>query len=274
MIGNKYNRQKGQVLLITVMLLATILTVVLSVSFKSTTETQVTKLEEEVQKALAAAEAGIEAALRNGTTVADISTLPNLSGFTGSATVSTETKSEFVTPLLQKDEQYTFYLTNYAYDKSTKTQTFSGAYSGDLEIYFGQNSNCPTLELTILKSDGSVIKRKLAIPDCDTTTEGPTNDPLVTTSAGSYNVEGVVFDNFATLSSLDLSGNDILIIRNLSSLGSSSATKIGIVSDGSDLSLEGKTINSEARSSTGVTKKIQLFQSYPQIPAEFFVTSF
>ena len=56
--------QKGQILLITVMLLATVMTIVLSVSFKSVTDTQVTKLEEESQKALAAAESAIEVALK------------------------------------------------------------------------------------------------------------------------------------------------------------------------------------------------------------------
>ena len=60
--------KRGQILLITVMLLATVMTIVLSVSFKSVTETQITKLEEESQKALAAAEAAIEVALKNNST--------------------------------------------------------------------------------------------------------------------------------------------------------------------------------------------------------------
>ncbi|MEO0070141.1 MAG: hypothetical protein ABIK18_05040, partial [candidate division WOR-3 bacterium] len=90
MIGDSYNKnfmanQKGQILLITVMVLATVITVVLSLSFKSTIETQTTKLEEEAQRALAAAEAGIEAALKQQGTV-DISLLPGLSDFTGQAT--------------------------------------------------------------------------------------------------------------------------------------------------------------------------------------------
>jgi hypothetical protein len=36
----------------------------------------------------------------------------------------------------------------------------------------------------------------------------------------------------------------------------------------------GRVITSEAKTSTGVTKKIELFQSNPQIPSDFFVTAF
>ena len=72
--------QQGQVLLITIMLLATVLTVVLAVTFKSTTETQLTKLEEESQKALAAAEAGVEVAIKqnvgSSVSIASLPTFP------------------------------------------------------------------------------------------------------------------------------------------------------------------------------------------------------
>ena len=53
-LGNK--NEKGQVLLITIMLLAAAVTVVMTIAFNSTTETQITKLEEDSQKALSAAE--------------------------------------------------------------------------------------------------------------------------------------------------------------------------------------------------------------------------
>ena len=70
--------QKGQILLITIMLVATVLTVVLAVTFKSTSETQITKLEEQSQKALTAAEAGIEAALQQESGSVSIGSLPGL----------------------------------------------------------------------------------------------------------------------------------------------------------------------------------------------------
>ncbi len=245
------SKQKGQVLLITVMLLATALTVVLSLSFKSTTETQITKLEEESQKALAAAEAGIEAALRQGS-IANIGSLPGLGSFTGSATIETTTTNTFITPLLQKDEQYTFYLSNY-----TPPSSFSNYWSGNLTVCFGNVA----LELTLIKSDNTLTRYAV----------NPSNSTIITNapsaSAGSTNCPDSSFSNNYTLSSI--SNTKLLIARVIGS----GTTKIGI--KGSlNLPIQGKTITSEAKSTTGVTKKVQLFQSYPQIPTDFFVTSF
>src|SRR3989344_5924041 len=137
------NKQQGQILLISIMLVATLLTVVLAVTFKSTTETQLTKLEEESQKALSAAEAGVEAALQQGSGSVTIGTgsLSSLSGFSGEATVGSITDTNFVSPLLQKDQQYTFYLSEYP--------GFANPLTGvPLLLYFMTEGTCPTIELT------------------------------------------------------------------------------------------------------------------------------
>src|SRR3989338_7828624 len=113
-------KRKGQVALITVMLIATILTVVMSIAFQTTVDTQITKLEEENQKALAVAEAAVEASLNeNANTSVGQGSLENITGFTGGATVSTLTDNVFTTDRVDKNNQYTFYLTSY--DLQTKT---------------------------------------------------------------------------------------------------------------------------------------------------------
>lgn len=245
-------KQSGQILLMTIMLLATTLTVVLSLSFKSTTETQITKLEEESQKALAAAEAGIEAALKQGT-IADIGNLPGFSGFAGSATVEITPSNKFITPLLQKDEQYAFYLANY----NTASNTFSEYWSGDLTVCFGNVA----VEITLVKSDNSLTRYSINPAGSTIIANAPS------ASSGSTNCPDSSFANNYTLSSI--SNTKLLIARVIGS----GATKIGIKGS-SNLPLQGKTIISQAKSSTGVTKKVEFFQSYPQIPADFFVTSF
>ncbi|MFZ1549746.1 MAG: hypothetical protein WAT44_04755, partial [Microgenomates group bacterium] len=63
-----------------------------------------------------------------------------------------------------------------------------------------------------------------------------------------------------------------LIVRYIS-IGGPSSTTLGLVGT-STLQASGQTVTSQATTRTGVTKKVQLFQSYPQIPAEFFFTSF
>ncbi len=247
--------QQGQILLITVMLLATAITVVLSVSFTSTTETQITKLEEESQKALAAAEAGIEASLKSGSGTGVFSSLnlPGIDAASSNVSFSTVQSSTFVTPLLQKDEQYTFYLANYP-------GLTAGYWSGNLDVYFQSEASCPAIELTFIKSDSSLV-RNLMDPCNLLQGAGET-----TTGAGGV-VRDVTF-TYKNSSPFAVSNTKLLIVRTLSA-----ATKIGF-SGSANFPLQGKTVTSEAKSTTGVTKSVVLFQSYPQIPADFFVTSF
>ena len=251
--------QRGQVLLITVMLLATALTVVLSITFRSTTETQTTKLEEESQKALAAAEAGIEARLKSTTTV-DIPSLLNPgSGISaGQAVLDTTTQNKFLTPLISKDEQYTFYL---GATYNPLTNTFGDSSNETINICFGTPSSTPypALELTLIKA-GS-IKRYTVDPAASLriSNAGDGHDCNFDTS----------FLREWTIQNTDISTNSkILVVRVLFA-----STRL-LLHRTSVLPLQGRTIISEAKTTTGVMKKVQLFQSYPQIPAEYFVTTF
>jgi len=267
-----YFQKRGQVLLVAIMLLATTLTIALAVSFKSTTDTQVAKLEEDSQRALAAAEAGIEAAIRQGNV--NLNTLNLGIGISGVATIdTTSSKTSFITPLLQKDEQYTLYLT--PYDRVTDTFG-AGAYDGGaMTIYFGQNNNCPTLELTVMSKDGTYLEKKLvkeASPVCDAGIQG-NSTYSVSNPGASDTVNGQAFSYKATIPSVDLTSGNLLFIRVLHS-SSNISTPIGIKVAQNALEIQGNTITSQATTATGVTKKVQLFQSGPQIPAEFFVTQF
>ncbi len=272
--SNKFmSKQSGQTLLIAIMLLATALTIVLSVTFTSRTETQLTKLEEEHQKALAAAEAAIEAALKAGGSVniaagGDLENLYN-AGFSGGATMETTAdKTTFVSPLLQADEQYTFYLSNYP--------NLDSSYSHPLTFYFASESlgSCdtrdkPALELTLFyDSAGISTIKKWIIEPCDS---GKKIAGSGTTSA-TEQVHQMGDVNFNYSSSIDFSSytNKFLLVRPLFA-----ATRIGFDSGSPDtLPSQGKIITSTATSTTGASTVVQLFQSYPQIPAEFFVTSF
>ena len=264
MTGNNYNSnmKKGQVLLIVVMLLATALTLALTASYQSVTETQLTKLEEENQKALAAAEAGIEAALNQKTTV-NIGSLPNLSNFSGQAVIQTTQSNQFVTPLLQKDEQYTFYLSSY----DPQTKSFSGnSTQQNINVCFGSLTSNPALEITLIKNDYTV--RRYAInPQVNTIIQNGTS---ATSPPPSGSCPDSSFNNQYQIAGTDIGTNTRFLIVRVIGNGS---TKIGFKA-ANPFPLQGSTIVSTAKTQSGVEKKVQLFQSYPQIPAEFFVTSF
>jgi len=270
MTGNKHNKtgfQKGQTLLIIIMLLATALTVVLSISFKSTSETRLTKLEEESQKTLAAVEAAIEASIKEK---ADVSfgsgSLSEFTDYMGGTSLSTSIEKEFVTPLIQKDGQYTFYLVSYEPAQKTLGTDY---WQGDLDIYFKSGEGCPALELTFIKTDGSLIRHLL--DPCDQI-DDVGGETATTDSRGPYVFSDKTEFGYKTASSFTIEEGDqnkLLIVRAIAD-----STKVGF--KGSvDLKPQGTKIESRATSTaTGITKKATLFQSYPQIPAEFFVTSF
>jgi hypothetical protein len=244
--------KQGQILLITVMLLATIMTVLLSVTFQSTTDTQVTKLEEESQKALAAAESAIEVSLKKGQNVAfgsgGSSELSSLTGFSGGATISSTASKTFTSPLITKDSSYTFYLGDY------NSPVIGVSTIQDVTVCFNSGS---AIEITLVKTDAI---RKYVVDSTDQIS----NDLASSGSCGSsfpysYTVSGATIGN----------NGKVLLVKVLFA-----STRL-YFSASSDLPLQGKTVTSEAKSiTTDVSKKVVLFQSYPQIPAEFFTTTF
>ena len=249
-------RRNGQILLITVMILATILTVVLSVSFRSVTETQITKLEEENQKALAAAEAAIETSLKTGSaTIFGSGSLSNITGFSGGASLTTTTTNSFTTPTIPQDASYTFYLGDY----NSETHEIDASLDQPIEICFQSPSPKPALEITLVKTTG--IKKYVIDPDKLTRileAELPSSICSNSSYSYSYPIPGADIGTDAK----------ILFVRTLYQGGRL------YFSRSTNLPLQGKTISSSAVSQTGVSKKVTLFQSYPQIPAEFFTTTF
>lgn len=251
--------KKGQILLIIVMLLATVMTIVLSVSFKSVTETQVTKLEEESQKALAAAESAIEVALKENTTATlGFGSLSSITGFEGSATIDTATSTKFTSPSIIKDGSYTFYLGNYDVD----TKIIGASTNQNITLCFQSGTTNPAIEVTLVKQNS--VKKYVVDPTTPSRiTNASTGSALCIPDSSygfSYTVPG------ATIGT----DGQFLLVRVFYS-----STRL-LFSRSTNFPIQGRTVTSEAKSSTstGVSKKVVLFQSYPQIPPEFFVTTF
>lgn len=277
MTGNNYNKQEGQVLLIVIMLLATALTVVLSVSFKSSTDTQITKLEQESQVALAAADAGIEKALNLikdnlidiGTTYLFNSSLINIVDWEGidsdksKVLVDDEPRTELTSPLILQDESHMLYLSDYSKDGG-----FESPWSGNLTIYFESESESekPSLELTFIDNSGENELSKEVYNSCNLEDPAKSVENASDASDATKTIENITFKCKIDLGLV--SDNNLLIIRPLFG-----ATKIGF--EGSaNLPTQRKTIISTGVSTAGISKQIRMFQYKPQIPSGFFVTSF
>lgn len=258
MIGNSYSNRKGQVLLIAIMLLATIVTVVMTIAFNSTTETQVAKLEEDSQKALAAAEAGIDSVIKQsvGTSI-PLSSLGDFSeqGITGNAQVIAVTQATFVSPLLQKDEQYTFYLSDYP--------SLTNPWSGDLDVHFlSEAGQCPAVEVLIVTD--TYAQQRYSYNTCAAVINNAT-----LASNTTKQIDDTQFQ-WKTPTPLNITNGIIAFVKVYGG-----KTKIGFSNVlETPLPSQGKTVESEARTTSGVVKKVQLFQSFPQIPSHFMMTSF
>jgi len=265
------DKVKGQALLITIMLVSVALTVVLTMSYTTKTDLQLSKLEEENQQALAAAEAGIEAlvnATSSTTTEISINTLKNLDDFKGEAIKKTLTGNSFVSPSIQKLSQYTLYLSQYIFNPESYP-VFYNPYSGTMKVYYGQETDSCTsnaIEISIIYGDSPYsIKRFIS---ANNELLGSQTDNIFY-HEGVYTVGEEKFRcesndiNFA-----DYPNSKLMVVRPIFN-----TSKVGFKGS-ENLPSQGTVIESSAETPSGVSKKIQLFQSFPQIPAEFFVTSF
>lgn len=258
-------KQSGQILLIIILVATVLLTIGLSVSQLNVQEQRISKLEEDQKRAFSVAEAGLDAALKlaPGSPPLDLSTLGLGGGITGSATLQTTQQTTFHTSVLAKDDQYTLYLADY---DSSSTPPFQNYFSGNLIFYLKTGSSCPALELTLIDNNNNATRR--LIDPCSQVAPGI---PDITTANNSPAPAGFTEYEYKTTAQLSFgpaNKTQVIIIRNLFA-----DTKVGVEAS-VNLPLQGKTIVSTASTSTGVTQKVELFQSHPQIPASFYVTSF
>src|SRR3989344_8037458 len=132
MIKSIRNNESGQVLLILVLISSVLLTIGLSLVENTVQETQTAKLEEDSKRAEAAAEAGIDAAIETGSNVTG-SNFSNLfrsgTDISGQAVDNSAASTTFTTPVIPKDQQYTFYISGYDEALGTVTGSFSDSFN-------------------------------------------------------------------------------------------------------------------------------------------------
>ncbi len=306
--------EKGQVLLLLIMVMGTLLIVAMTAIFQGTTDTQISGINQTAQRTLSAAEAGLESALLNGEegTYAELG-LTSLAGIDlGGSTVSIEEKREnlFTIPKLDPDSQYTFYLSEYNYNPTTGAVSFGFPYGGKMAIYYTSDNDqrdCTdvAMEFTIIydtnTSDG-IYQVKTLIADAGnaiapslTNPSNVTDDDIFFEAVPAGNNDlGEPYQCYThDLDMADYPNARLMILKSYLK-----STKVGLTTrkfQPSDSGLpaftpQGRTITSTARSAgfgpsptpggpavqtdTGVTRTATIFQSYPQIPAEMFVTSF
>ena len=260
MFLNEFKKQSGQVLLVVVLVMVVSLTLGLSIASKSITNFKTSTEEADSQKALQAAEAGIERAVQNQTAI-PTGTFESSSSYTTS--VSDTNLSSIIlnggNPLI-RDEGIDLWLSNYP-DYSTPA---TGSISS-FKIYWGTSSNTcdsltspvPAIEIAVISgTKDSPVLTKYAYDPCDTRR----NSNKFWATSGSGTVSDVQFNYSATVSV-----TNGLIARIIPLYGNG---VIGVSSQ-TPFPSQGKVIVSTGTSGTS-KRVVKVFQGHPAIPGEFF----
>lgn len=274
-------RQKGQVLLIVVLVMVVALTVGLSLVSRSIINVKNTSEEADSQKAFNAAEAGVEIALQKTSAATDVTiaqkTLDNnaiiqqvlIHPIIGSNIVLNDEN-----PVAQ-DQGIDVWLTNYP--------NYSGSpWTGKVYIYWGSKNGCSdaAIEAIVISgasaTDQNATIQRYGIDPCGSNSidasQNRTGQNAFTPASGAGSVNGTSF-NFST----NISVTNGLLMRIIPLYAS---TPIGIIGyDNSDpqqlqtFPPQGRIITSTGLYGT-TQRKVSFFQGFPLLPSEFFYSFF
>lgn len=270
--------ERGQVLLVVLLVMVIVLTVGLSVASRNITNLRTSREEATSQKALAAAEAGIEQVLKTNTPI------PIGTFFTGepNTTYGTTVNAVLGTALLvtggnvvPKDEGADIWLVAHNADN---TPNLSSPWSGDLTIYWGSSSDVcnsnPAIN-TMAALEVAVVSGPVASPVLKRYTYDPCSSGINRRSNNNFKAAlggGTVSGKTFSFSTPPLGDPQVISVVNgfvVRVVPLYSNTPIGVIASIA-LPSQGSVIDSTGESQ-GTTRKINVFKGYPQLPIQFFV---
>ncbi|MEI6327074.1 MAG: hypothetical protein WCO78_03035 [Candidatus Roizmanbacteria bacterium] len=263
--------ERGQALLLLLMMMAVIVTITGAAAYRTTIQTQATKESEESKKAYQGAVGYLEQAL-GGVTITPIPGFNTGINPVGSRAQNRDgTSSTSLTTKIAKDGMYTVYLYEYNPDENSFTTPDVGGVLSSL-YYSIAGTECPVFELTFV-STANMLTR-LVTDQSETTfpcglykfTSAELGNVIVPAVAN-MTIETTTYNRSITIPpALIPSGAKLLLIRSLFT----NAT-IGFSTTPAS---QGRRIFSTARTQEGAQRTVSIYQSYPQIPPELFITSF
>jgi hypothetical protein len=192
---------------------------------------------------------------------------------------------EFESPALQKDQQYVFYLSEYIpYEDGTIE--FGPPYADDLEIAIRtapDDDSCTavSLELTVVHGQPGAYDVKRFVADGgelfaatgDTRNFIPTKQDRL--DRGGKECVTALSNTAEPDAFRDIRDKRLLIARVFFTDTDVGEVRVAVrPMNDATLPPQGLSYISEAFTNAGLRKKVTVFQSYPQIPADLFVTSF
>lgn len=264
--------QKGQALLIVVLVMVVALTVTLSLVSRSVVDLKTSTDQANSQKALAAAEAGAEQAIKNNASIGSETLPKNLDTTAYNATITQVAGStSFLvngSNLITKDEGAYIWLSTPTYNASNTFSDFwpADGSQGTLTIYWGENADgCKdaALEIAVLSGLTSApVLTRYALDPCPAPGRAAANH-FASPQSNSTSVGGKSFSYKTSI----LIRNGLLVDINpiyySTYIGASGS--VALPSQGSIITSSGSSGGAGR-----VSRKITVFQGYPQLPADLF----
>lgn len=283
MLKNKgissFSSQSGQAFLIVVLGMVIALTVGLSVISRTVTNLRTSTEQVSSQKALAAAEAGIEQAIEKNSAGGVQITGSFTSGATSYTTLVTEnSNTQFLLNggnVVPKDQGVDVWLSPYSADPVTLWTT---PWSGNLVVYWGTSSDVCTntssntmaaLEVVIVSGlKASPATTRYAYDPCTSGVNRQSSDKFASVASTANTIAGDTFNY-----SVSVPITQGFLVRVVPLYAGSLIAVAGQDGGNNPLSLpaQGKTIVSTGKSDNGITqRKVAVFESYPELPTELF----
>ncbi len=268
----KFQSQNGQALLIVVLAMVVALTVGLSVVSRSIVNLRNSQQEINSQKALFAAEAGVEQSIKSNTSISGGSF--STSSTTYDTAINTISgASEFLlngnNKVSQDDAMY-IWLAPYPTDS---TPLFLNANrwapgGGSLDIYWGNSStacNNAALEIAVVSGSREVpVVKRYAYDPCspgglDRASKNNFSQP--TSISGGHSISGIKL-----YSKVTIPVTNGFLVRIVPLYADSYVGAFGTP----QLPNQGAIITSTGTTDTNVKRRLDVFQGYPELPAELF----
>ncbi len=257
---NKLKSQKGQSLLIVVLVMVIALTVGLSIASRSITSFKNSTDQVNSQKALSAAEAGVEQAIKSNASIAN-SNFSQDSGFT--TTLTQISGTTFIlnggNPISQ-DDGIDLWLTPYSSDSAS---LYQNPWNGTFTVYWGDASgacNNAALEVVLISGTRTAPSiQRYAFDPCQTRSTG---NHFTYISPGQSTVAGKTF----YYQSQTIPVTNGLIARIIPVYANTPAALIGTAAFPS----QGSVITSVGTAGS-TARKVNVFQGYPEVPSEYFL---
>jgi Tfp pilus assembly protein PilX len=265
-IMTNYLNQKGQALLIVVLAMVVALTVGLAVVSRSITNLRNSQQEVGSQQALSAAEAGVEQAIKSGTDISSTFLSAQTSYQTSVQTVSGAAKFLLNgnNKVSQDDSMY-IWLTPYSSDNAKLFQD-SNRWNGNINIYWGDSATaCNNAALEI-----AVLYGSRATPLISRSVYDPCSARKTVNSFSQPNSVNYVIANITLYNQVSIPVTNGFLVRVTPLYADAYIGAVSSDTVNRPLPSQGSIIISTGTTGTGVERKLNVFQGYPEVPAELF----